>query len=287
MSACPPSRTDVTRPSQTQRDRLEEERALFARLARERTPDARNAIFERFMPLALQLARRYSHGRDVEDLEQVAAMGLVKAIDRFDTSRGLAFSSFAVPTIAGEVKRYLRDHAWSVRVPREVQETYIRIDRATEDLTTRLGRAPTAAELAEQHRRHGRGGAGGSAGGDRPAGRLARSTDTPATTSPTRSARSSASTNRASRPPSSPRCSARSERSHVSRTAHPAPALRGRPHADARSASSSGCLRCRSRACCAARSRSSRKPPTAERDTLGAIPVSGHALPSPPLALQP
>lgn len=100
------------------------------------------------MPLAVQLARRYGHGRDVEDLEQVAAMGLVKAIDRFDVSRGLAFSSFAVPTIAGEVKRYLRDHAWSVRVPRDVQETFIGIDRATEELTTRLRRPPTAAELA-------------------------------------------------------------------------------------------------------------------------------------------
>ena len=139
----------MTRTFQPQRDRLQEERALFARLARERTPDARDAIFERFKPLALQLARRYSQGRDVEDLEQVAALGLVKAIDRFDTSRGLAFSSYAVPTVAGEIKRYLRDHAWSVRVPREVQETYVRLDRATEALTTQLGRPPTAAELAE------------------------------------------------------------------------------------------------------------------------------------------
>jgi RNA polymerase sigma-B factor len=139
----------VTRPYQPQRDRLEAERTLFARLTRERSASARDAIFERFKPLAIQLARRYSHGHDVEDLEQVAAMGLVKAIDRFDPSRGLAFSSFAVPTIAGEVKRYLRDHAWSVRVPREVQETFIRLDRATEALTTQLGRPPTAAELAQ------------------------------------------------------------------------------------------------------------------------------------------
>lgn len=129
--------------------RLQEERVLFARLGRDGSPAARDAIIERFMPLTRQLARRYSHGRDLEDLEQVGAVGLVKAIDRFDASRGLAFSSFAFPTIAGEIKRYLRDHAWSVRVPREVQETYIRIDRATERLTTQLGRSPTAAELAD------------------------------------------------------------------------------------------------------------------------------------------
>jgi RNA polymerase sigma-B factor len=133
-----------------QSTRREEERALFARLARERTPAARDAIVERFLPLARQLARRYSHGRDLEDLEQVAAVGLVKAVARFDPERGLAFSSFAYPTIAGEIKRYLRDHGWSVRVPREVQEIYTHIDRATEELTTRLGRTPTATELADR-----------------------------------------------------------------------------------------------------------------------------------------
>jgi len=140
--------TDHPEPHPSRRDRRDEERILFARFARERTPAARDAIIERFMPLTRQLARRYSNGRDLEDLEQVGAIGLVKAIDRYDASRGLAFSSFAFPTIAGEIKRYLRDHAWSVRVPREIQETYIRLDRATEELTTQLGRAPTAAELA-------------------------------------------------------------------------------------------------------------------------------------------
>ncbi|MBE2320347.1 SigB/SigF/SigG family RNA polymerase sigma factor [Solirubrobacter sp. CPCC 204708] len=130
--------------------RQAEEQALFARLARENTPAARAAVVERFMPLARQIARRYSRGLDLEDFEQIAAVGLVKAIDRFDPERGLAFTSFAVPTIAGEIKRYLRDHAWSVRVPRDLQETYIRLDRATADLTPELGRAPTAAELAER-----------------------------------------------------------------------------------------------------------------------------------------
>jgi RNA polymerase sigma-B factor len=136
--------------TETQRARRQEEHALFGRLAREGSPAAREAIVKRYMPFARQLARRYGHGADLEDLEQVAAVGLVKAIDRFDPGRGLAFSSFAFPTIAGEVKRYLRDHGWSVRVPRDVQETYIHIDRATEDLTTQLGRVPTAAELADR-----------------------------------------------------------------------------------------------------------------------------------------
>lgn len=132
------------------RSRRAEEHALFARLARERTPAARDAIVERFMPLARQIARRYLPAAELDDLEQVAAMGLVKAVDRFDPGRGLAFSSLAVPTIAGEVKRYLRDHAWSVRVPRDLQETYLHLDRATADLTAELGRAPTASELADR-----------------------------------------------------------------------------------------------------------------------------------------
>jgi RNA polymerase sigma-B factor len=100
------------------------------------------------MPLARQLARRYVPAAELEDLEQVAAIGLLKAIDRFDADRGLAFSSFAVPTIVGELKRYLRDHGWSVRVPRDLQETYIRVDRVTAELTAQRGRAPTATELA-------------------------------------------------------------------------------------------------------------------------------------------
>jgi RNA polymerase sigma-B factor len=138
----------VIQDPRPQQERRTQERVLFARLARERTPAARDAIVERFMPLARQLARRYAGAAEPEDLEQVAAIGLVKAIDRFDAGRGLAFSSYAVPTIAGEIKRYLRDHAWTVRVPRELQESSIRLDRATSDLTAQLGRVPTAAELA-------------------------------------------------------------------------------------------------------------------------------------------
>jgi len=130
-------------------DRRVQEQALFARLERERTPAARDAIVRRYMPLTRTIARRYIPAAELDDLEQVAAEGLVKAIERYDAHRGAAFSSFAVPTIAGEIKRYLRDHAWSVHVPRQVQDTFIRLDRATTELTAQLGRAPTPAELAE------------------------------------------------------------------------------------------------------------------------------------------
>jgi RNA polymerase sigma-B factor len=127
--------------------RLREEHDLFAQLAVD--PTVRTAIVERFMPLARQLARRYEHGReDLDDLEQVAAIGLIKAIDRFDPERGLAFTSFAFPTILGELKRHFRDRSWSVRVPRPLQERVSRIDGATAELSGELGRSPTVTEIA-------------------------------------------------------------------------------------------------------------------------------------------
>ena len=132
------------------RERQAEERALFERLAEDPGPATRDAIVQRFMPLARQLARRYSGGHELEDLEQVAAIGLMKAVGRFDPARGLAFSTYAFPTIMGELKRHLRDHGWAVRVPRDLQEVYVRVDRATGELATALGRAPTVAELADR-----------------------------------------------------------------------------------------------------------------------------------------
>jgi RNA polymerase sigma-B factor len=111
---------------------------------------SREALVERFLPLARQLARRYQRGSEpLDDLIQVASLGLLKAIDRFEPDRSTAFSSFAVPTILGELKRHFRDRGWSVRVPRDLQEMAVRVDRVTEELGGELGRAPTPAEIAD------------------------------------------------------------------------------------------------------------------------------------------
>jgi RNA polymerase sigma-B factor len=112
---------------------------------------SRDTLIERYLPLARHLARRYKGGNaELDDLYQVAAFALVKAVDRFDPDRGLAFSSFAVPTIVGELKRHFRDHGWGVRVPRDVQELKLKLDRLVTSLTSELGRAPTPGELAER-----------------------------------------------------------------------------------------------------------------------------------------
>jgi RNA polymerase sigma-B factor len=129
--------------------RAADERALFQRLITAQDPACREQIIERYLPLARQLARRYHRpGEQLDDLIQVAAMGLVKAVDRFDPSRGTAFSSFAVPTILGEIKRYFRDRTWSVRVPRDLQELALRVDRIVEELSSELRRSPSIDELA-------------------------------------------------------------------------------------------------------------------------------------------
>jgi RNA polymerase sigma-B factor len=103
------------------------------------------------MPLAASVARRFVHGDSdlLDELRQVAALGLVKAVDRFDPSRGSAFSTFAVPTIQGEIRRYFRDVTWTVRPPRDLQEHALRIERHRAQLTEQLGRAPTPRELAD------------------------------------------------------------------------------------------------------------------------------------------
>ncbi len=110
---------------------------------------ARAVLIERFLPLARSLARRYQRGSEpLDDLVQVASIALVKAIDRYDPARGYAFSSFAVPTIAGELKRHFRDHTWMVRPPRGIQELTLRVEGALARLTQQLDRSPTTSELA-------------------------------------------------------------------------------------------------------------------------------------------
>jgi RNA polymerase sigma-B factor len=131
-------------------ERARMDRALFARRD-QGDPRAREALIERFLPLAKSIARRYeTSGEPLEDLVQVASLGLVNAIDRYDASRGCAFSSYAVPTIAGELKRYFRDRTWAIRPPRDLQECTLRVEAATRELTARLDRAPTIPELAAE-----------------------------------------------------------------------------------------------------------------------------------------
>jgi RNA polymerase sigma-B factor len=128
--------------------RAREECALFERLAREGDPRDRAALVERFLPLARTLARRYQRsGEPFDDLLQVASLGLIKAIDGFDTDRGIAFSAYAVPTILGEIKRYFRDRTWAVHVPSHLQELTLRVDRAVGELAEKLRRQPSVPEI--------------------------------------------------------------------------------------------------------------------------------------------
>ncbi len=123
---------------------------LFERWQQDGDQRAREQLTEMFLPLARNLARRYMGAQEpVDDLVQVASLGLVKAIDRYDTSRGIAFSSYAVPTILGELRRYFRDTGWAVHVPRGAQERALSAEKTLRRLTTEMGRTPSVRELAE------------------------------------------------------------------------------------------------------------------------------------------
>jgi RNA polymerase sigma-B factor len=130
--------------------RARADQRLFRAYRRTGDPATRAQLTERFLPLARSLARRYVHGSEpLDDLVQVASLGLVKAIERYDPERGLAFSSYAVPTIVGELKRHFRDHGWAMRVPRELQELTLRVEREQQRLAANAGRSPSAAEVAD------------------------------------------------------------------------------------------------------------------------------------------
>jgi RNA polymerase sigma-B factor len=116
-----------------------------------RRVQTRNRLTTIHLPLAEHLARRFSgRGEPYEDLVQVATIGLIKSIDRYDPSRGVEFSTYATPTILGEIKRWFRDKGWAVRVPRRLQELRLSVSTATTDLTHERGRSPTVAELANE-----------------------------------------------------------------------------------------------------------------------------------------
>jgi RNA polymerase sigma-B factor len=127
----------------------QDEKQLFREYHRTRDPRTRDVLVERYLPLARSLARRYRRSSEpLEDLEQVACLALVKAVDGFDPSRDTAFSSYAVPCIAGAIKRHFRDYGWSLRMPRDLQELALRVERVSEELSGPSGTAPTAAVIA-------------------------------------------------------------------------------------------------------------------------------------------
>ncbi|MFN2617583.1 MAG: SigB/SigF/SigG family RNA polymerase sigma factor [Thermoleophilaceae bacterium] len=122
---------------------------LLARYHEDGDVDAREQIVARFIPFARELALRYRYTDEpFDDLVQVASMGLLKAVDRFEPGRGIKFTSYAAPTILGELKRHFRDKGWALHVPRELQERVLAVGRETETLSKRLGRSPTPREVA-------------------------------------------------------------------------------------------------------------------------------------------
>ena len=128
----------------------ESDKVLLRRYHEQGDLAARKQLIERYMSLVRSLARRYSYrGEQLEDLVQIGAIGLIKAIDRFDVNRGVELTTYATPNIIGEIKRNFRDRGWSVRVPRGLQELNIQLSRLIEELTVQHARSPTIAELAK------------------------------------------------------------------------------------------------------------------------------------------
>jgi RNA polymerase sigma-B factor len=127
-----------------------DDRILLRRYHENGDLQAREQLIEQYMSLVRSLARRYSYrGEQLEDLVQIGAIGLIKAIDRFDLERGVELTTYATPNIIGEIKRHFRDKGWSVRVPRGLQELNVQLSRLMEQLTVQLGRSPTIPELAK------------------------------------------------------------------------------------------------------------------------------------------
>jgi RNA polymerase sigma-B factor len=127
-----------------------DDKVLLRRYHEDGDLQAREQLIEQYMSLVRSLARRYSYrGEQLEDLVQIGAIGLIKAIDRFDLERGVELTTYATPNIIGEIKRHFRDKGWSVRVPRGLQELNVQLSRLVEQLTVQLSRSPTIPELAK------------------------------------------------------------------------------------------------------------------------------------------
>lgn len=146
--AAPPSPSARPRRSSTEGRRADDD-AMLRDFARTRDPLLRDALVERYMPLARHAAGRFGAGREsMDDLVQVACVGLMKAINRFDPNNGAAFTSYALPTMLGEIRRHFRDRSWAVRPPRDLQEHALLVNRAVDRLISANGRSPSVGEIA-------------------------------------------------------------------------------------------------------------------------------------------
>lgn len=139
----------TSRTGYDQRFDRERVRALFAEYTKHRESAPRDELVVLHLNLVRYLASRFANrGEALEDLIQVGTLGLIKAIDRFDTGRGVEFTTYATPTVIGEIKRYFRDKGWAVKVPRRLQELNLAVNRKLDSLSTSLGRSPTVNDLA-------------------------------------------------------------------------------------------------------------------------------------------
>jgi RNA polymerase sigma-B factor len=143
-------KAQARRPVANERAR-NEDRALLRRYHEGGDTSAREELIERHLPLVRSLARRYAgRGESLEDIEQVGAIGLIKAIDRFELARDVSLATYATPNVVGEIKRHFRDKGWAVRVPRALQELNASMSGAIERLTVKMARSPTVAEIAKE-----------------------------------------------------------------------------------------------------------------------------------------
>jgi RNA polymerase sigma-B factor len=146
-----PQQSPPPEPAEGTASVADEDRELLRRYHESGDITAREALVERHLPLVRSLARRYAgRGESLEDIEQVGAIGLIKAIDRYELDRDVALTTYATPNVVGEIKRHFRDRGWAIRIPRALQELNVKMSGALERLTADLGRSPTITELATE-----------------------------------------------------------------------------------------------------------------------------------------